>query len=117
MQPRSGYPWSSLTMRTMFGGAPRSVPLVIRATKKTVTRRRRLMTELNGLRADCFRSRLSASHRIRAEDVSFQVLHDRLLRGDDPLHEVADGDNSHEFAVRHHWKVADALLGHHSQAF
>ncbi len=47
-----------------------------------------------------------------AADVTHELLDDELLVGNDRFDDIADGNETNEFAVFHNGKMAGALLGH-----
>src|ERR1700692_4746761 len=49
---------------------------------------------------------------IRSRNVAFQLLNGLCLTGDNPFHQVADGDNSNYSVVLYHGQMSKTLLGH-----
>src|ERR1700676_3356789 len=55
--------------------------------------------------------------RIPSCDVAFQLLNLVRLTGDNPLHQVAQGNHTHHGVIlSHHRKMAETVLGHDRHA-
>src|SRR5262249_30123764 len=58
----------------------------------------------------------AASGRVLAGDVVLKLVDGRLLIGNDPLHEVADGEDTYHLVALEHRQVSHPLLGHEGEA-
>ena len=47
----------------------------------------------------------------------FQLLDFRVLSGDDPIYQIADGDDSGHPAICNHWQMPHAIFRHQAHAF
>jgi hypothetical protein len=54
--------------------------------------------------------------RIVSRDVALQMADGLLMRRDDPVYEIADGDDARHLVPVHDGQVADAILRHQAHA-
>src|SRR6478735_8403996 len=65
----------------------------------------------------CFRYPAdAASAWVLASDVALKLVDGLLLVGDDPLHQITDGENPHYLVVFQDREVAHPLVGHDGHA-
>src|SRR6516162_4476422 len=58
----------------------------------------------------------AASAGIFSGDIALQLLNGLFLPGDDPLHEIADGQHTLHALTLHDWQVANTTGGHYGHA-